>query len=429
MRVGIVGLGAAGLRTAMLLEKAGVHVTLFEARRRLGGRIHTVVHDEIAYDAGGEWLDADHHRALNLLQELGIEPDPTASWPGKVIYQGEECWDDTLWTDSLEDDLRVEAAAKELCRDLQLPPWRNTHRRELESRTLGDFLRENTSSSRGLWWVWANFRSDEGEDPDKISLLGWLCGYMHYLDRDAGAMSAFRVPGGMSVMIDAMAKTLDARPHLGAVLRRVRQDSEGVCLQFDSHEVEFDRVVLTLPPPALELVVFEPALTGPKRCAIEACEMGSAIKISLQFDSPWWREEGWTGSMLCDSPLQQIWDGTRGTAPILSAYICGAEATKHWTAQDNPVKAAIEELSRLVPKAKSHFVRGWIHDWNEDQYCRGPFSHLAPGYALNFMEHIAPPDGCIHFAGEHTALWTGFIEGALESAERVTEEVLHAAGR
>ena len=41
------------------------------------------------------------------------------------------------------------------------------------------------------------------------------------------------------------------------------------------------------------------------------------------------------------------------------------------------------------------------------------------------MEHIAPPEGRIHFAGEHTALWSGFIEGALESAERVISEFKH----
>ena len=40
------------------------------------------------------------------------------------------------------------------------------------------------------------------------------------------------------------------------------------------------------------------------------------------------------------------------------------------------------------------------------------------------MQYIASPVGSIHFAGEHTALWSGFIEGALESAERATKEIL-----
>jgi monoamine oxidase len=44
------------------------------------------------------------------------------------------------------------------------------------------------------------------------------------------------------------------------------------------------------------------------------------------------------------------------------------------------------------------------------------------------MEHIATPSSQIHFAGEHTADWIGFVEGALESAERVVAEVEAAEG-
>jgi monoamine oxidase len=35
----------------------------------------------------------------------------------------------------------------------------------------------------------------------------------------------------------------------------------------------------------------------------------------------------------------------------------------------------------------------------------------------------------MHFAGEHTSPWTGWMEGALESGERAAREVLAAAHR
>ena len=96
------------------------------------------------------------------------------------------------------------------------------------------------------------------------------------------------------------------------------------------------------------------------------------------------------------------------------------------TGVQTPVTAMLDELERLVPEARGHFVRGWVHDWNADPYARGAFSHLAPGYVLDFMQYMSTSDKRLHFAGEHTALWTGFIEGALESAERVAEEVMNA---
>lgn len=424
MKVAVVGLGIAGLRTALLLEKYGAEVELFEARGRPGGRLHTI--DEgggAIYEAGGEWIDGDHLRCMRLLEEFNVEPMARSSWPGKVVYHGKHRTEVDLWSDALEDDLRVEAAARELCRNLTEPPWRNTGSEELDRENVAAFLRSNTASERGLWWVTAKYRSDEGEDLGQVGLLGWLSGYLHYLDRDGDVMSAYRVPGGWRHLCERMLGRLRATAHFSKVLERIHQDSDGVTLEFDDGKTRVDRVVLTLPPPALERVVFEPALDCPKRCAIEACPMGRSVKISWEFEEPWWRDQGWGGNMTCDGPIQQTWDGSMGDAAILSAYVCGGDAAE-WAGLGDPVRAGLYELSQILPEAAKSFRRGWFHDWITDPYCRGSFSHLAPGYVLEHMEHIATPVGRIHFAGEHTALWTGFIEGALESAERVVPEIL-----
>jgi len=421
--VGVVGIGIAGLRAAMALEAAGFDVRLFEARHRVGGRLHTVDEGQGAvYEGGGEWIDADHHRTIGLLRQFGLEPCAPADWPRKLVHKGKECTEVTMWNDALEDDLRVEAAAREMCRNLQDPPWSNTQSADLDHRTLSDFLREHTASERGLWWVTAQYRSDEGDDPDRIGLLGWLAGYRHYLEREGDVMSAYRFPGGAANLLGRMQASLRASVEYGCMLQRVRQDSGGVTLVFKNGEARVDRVVLTLPPAALEHVVFEPALSTQKRCAVEACRMSRAIKISWEFDRPWWHEIGWGGSMLCDGPVQQTWEGSLGDSPILNAYVCGDQAAE-WVGLGDPVRAGIYELSQLFPQAAKHFRRGWVHDWLADPFARGAFSHLAPGYVLEHMPHIAPPEGRIHFAGEHTATWVGFIEGAVESGERVAQEI------
>ena len=71
-------------------------------------------------------------------------------------------------------------------------------------------------------------------------------------------------------VIDAMADKLNAKPHLGTVLERVRQDSESVFLEFDTHEVEVDRVILTMPPPALEKIIFGPTVRAYQHVVYEA---------------------------------------------------------------------------------------------------------------------------------------------------------------
>lgn len=432
----VVGMGIAGLRAAQLLKQAGVRVLLFEARSRIGGRLCTVDEGNGAcYEAGGEWIDADHFRVLSLMNELGHEPLPAGSWPRKVVYQGKVTNEADLWTDASEDEVRIDSMAREMAADLSDPGWENITRQEWDETPLDRFLAENTRSERGHWWVTAKTRSDEGDDLERIGLLGWLCGYRHYLNRDADVMSAFRFPAGASAFCDSVLKAVDEEVRFGQVLQKVTRTSGAVQLHFDDHIVEVDHLILAVPPKIMERIIFEPALSANKRCSLEACTMSSAIKIVWEFSEPWWQEGDTGGSMLCDSLIQQTWtSGLREgssvhkgvmPAPLLSAYICGDQA-RAITKVGDPVRASLYELSRIEPAAAKTFVRGWVHDWVADPYCLGAFSHLAPGYVLQHQRHIAAPVERIHFAGEHTASWTGFIEGALESAERAATEVLNA---
>jgi len=430
VKVVVIGLGFSGLRAAALLESAGVQVEMYEARGRPGGRMHCVDEgDGVMYEAGGEWIDSEHHRCMALLREYRLEPDPRAHWPQKLVFKGKQTTEHLMWNDALEDDLRVEAAARELCRDLDNPPWENTECEELDHRTLDEFLREHTSSERGLWWVTAKNRSEKGDDPERLGLLGWLAGYVNRTDREGDVVNAHRIPGGSRHLAERMLSRLKGDVQFGAVLTRIRQSGDVVKLVFEDGTAEADKVLITAPPRCLERIVFEPALNVAKRCAVEACETSRAVKIAWHFSHPWWREEEeWDGSMLSDTAIQQTWDSSLGDAAVLTAYVCGEQAVK-WGGLGDPVSAGLYELGQIFPAARQQFVRGWYHDWQRDPYSRGAFSHWAPGYVMEHMKYMAPPEGRIFFAGEHTSVWGGYLEGALESAERAVREILGLAGR
>jgi monoamine oxidase len=46
---------------------------------------------------------------------------------------------------------------------------------------------------------------------------------------------------------------------------------------------------------------------------------------------------------------------------------------------------------------------------------------------LALMPHLARPEGAVHFAGDHTSLWSGWMQGAFESGVRAAREVAQAA--
>lgn len=80
-KIAIIGGGLSGLYAATLLE-THYEVSLFEARERLGGRIHTIE----GFDLGPSWVWAHQSRILKLIRSLGLEIIPQYE-KGQALYE------------------------------------------------------------------------------------------------------------------------------------------------------------------------------------------------------------------------------------------------------------------------------------------------------------------------------------------------------
>ena len=102
-RVVVVGAGLAGLTAALRLRDAGWNVVVLEARRRIGGRVHTVHGGEagvpfprgLRAEMGGESIDDTHTSLRNMLGRFGLtterRPGSTTSraMSGLFRYRGQ----------------------------------------------------------------------------------------------------------------------------------------------------------------------------------------------------------------------------------------------------------------------------------------------------------------------------------------------------
>ena len=76
---------------------------------------------------------------------------------------------------------------------------------------------------------------------------------------------------------------------------------------------------------------------------------------------------------------------------------------------------AVAQLERIYPGSARLFARGRTVAWSNSRLNGGAYSAFAPGQVADFWTALRRSYGRIHLAGEHTANFTGYMEGALRS--------------
>ena len=85
----------------------------------------------------------------------------------------------------------------------------------------------------------------------------------------------------------------------------------------------------------------------------------------------------------------------------------------------------LEHVATVAPEGvdvHAEFETGVVQCWREDESAGGVYANFAPGQ-YGYKEVLAQQHGCVSFAGEHTSLWCGYMNGAIESGHRVAWEV------
>jgi monoamine oxidase len=113
--------------------------------------------------------------------------------------------------------------------------------------------------------------------------------------------------------------------------------------------------------------------------------------------------------------------GTRG---ILESYQAGATARASTRMSEaDRLATTVAGMAKVYPGIIDQYEGGASKSWDDDEWSRGAYAWFKPGEMHSLLPHIATPEGRIHFAGEHASSSPGWMEGALESAERVVREV------
>ncbi len=450
-KIVVVGAGLAGLCAAWELIAAGRgDVTIFEARTRAGGRVHTLrepFSDGLTAEAGAMSIAASHDLTLHYarLFELPlVELPPRYSGASVTVLRGRRLLvrpgEPVDWPVELTAEERTLGAAgmgekywgKELAAAREADPasWPPPALRDLDDLSLADLWRRNGASEGAVAVLRMSYLDLSGDGVDSYSALFGLREAAH---RIAGE-SYYRIDGGNDLLPAAFASRLREHIHYGSPVVALHPGPDQVRLTVrdaaGDHEVTADRAIVAIPFSVLREVAVDPPFSPAKQTAIRELESTSVTRVYFQTRTRFWEREDLTGYGMTDLPIQGVYhlsQGQPGPRGILSTYAVGPQARLlGGMSAEERLSLAVEQASVAYPGLRAEFEGGNSFAWSEERWSRGAYIFYRPGQMARLLPHLAGAEGRVHFSGDHTSAMPGWMQGALASGRRVAAEVAAA---
>lgn len=442
----IVGAGVTGLTAARRLTEAGQNVLVLEARDRVGGRLRTETHDGAHFEIGGQWVSPDQTALIALVDELGLDTysrfregdslyiaaDKTAKrFTGETLPVSEQT--------NAEIDRLIEILDK-LAADMDPDrPWEHPQAAELDQVTFGQ---------------WLEARTDDLEARDNIALyIGpamitkpvWSFSVLTavLMCASAGSFSHLvnadfildkRVVGGLSSVPAALAAELGDKVRLNADVTHVRQDANGVVVTVDGEEIAADRVILALPPTHVRRIRITPDLPWEHRSGREHQSFGLVIKAQAEYDAPFWRESGLSGTgfgpyEIVHEVYDNTWAGGAGEdgGGMLVAFVSGLNADEVGRLTED------ERRARILSGLAAYFGERALHpraykesDWQHQELTGGAYAtSFDVGSMTRYGHTLREPVGRIHFGSSDVAgLGFQHVDGAVRMGSLLARTIL-----
>ncbi|UKA62910.1 flavin monoamine oxidase family protein [Arthrobacter sp. FW306-04-A] len=447
----IVGAGPSGLTAARELKKAGLSVAVLEARDRVGGRTWTDTIDGAMLEIGGQWVSPDQTALMGLLDEFGLKtysryragesvylaPDGSrtrytgASFPVSETTAAEM---DNLT--AILDSLAAEIGAEE--------PWAHPKARELDTISFHHWLRQNSTDEEacnniGLFIAGGMLtKPAHAFSALQAVLMAASAGSFSNLT-DEDFILDKRVIGGMQQVSLLIAAELGDDVVLNSPVRTINWEPAGeghrVSVESEHATVNARFVIMAVPPNLYSRVSFNPPLPRRQHQMHQHQSLGLVIKVHAVYSTPFWREDGLSGTGFGAGALvQEVYDNTNhgDTRGTLVGFISDekADAVFELSAEDRK-KAVLESIAGFLGEKALDAEVYYESDWGSEEWTRGAY---AASYDLGGLHRYGKDQhanvGPIYWSSSDLAA-EGYqhVDGAVRMGQATAARIVTANNR
>ncbi|HSL28306.1 MAG TPA: FAD-dependent oxidoreductase [Anaerolineales bacterium] len=441
--VTVIGAGLAGLSAAYDLHRAGWSVTVLEARDRVGGRVYSLrtFSNGLVAEGGGEFIEENHSRMLAFAEEFHLPLGRVGSWQGQDLdwacFDGKSgpMSDAQIWGVNLHDEVeRIWLALAELGEYVPNPhqPQAARGAAYLDQRSTADWLNSLDAHPLAKRDFIQHIRAEYTCEPEQQSMLDLARNVsMYYTTLERGLN--YRVAGGNDLIPRSLAAALpDVRLNAQVTSVRLLPDEVAVTYkQADSYQtITSAFAILAIPLTTARLIEFNPPLPPAHRSMVNEISYGAVTKVLIEYRNRFWDECGWNGRLATDTPIGLTWHATSHVEDphgIITVYTGGGPGAHFAALSDKErIRCAVSEIEKIFPGSSGLVESTATIAWPNEPYTLGSYAAFAPGQVIAHWKTLFEPAGRLFFAGEHATALQGFMEGAVESGQRVAAKILSA---